>query len=219
MTDGSVPLRHFRFTFMLCVVIEIAALSSCRKESPSAKAVVQPQASETRTVRQDTSQMDARSCRRFVQSFYDWYETPVRSANSQSDHDLYDDDVLTLKPDVLDKGLYVLLKADRDCIKRSKGICNLDFDPFYNSQDPSEKYLVKEVHLSGNRCTAQMMEINHGELQKAVRVQPVLEWQGGHWVFVNFDYFYPDDPEIKPFDLRSYLTTEVKEFKSDGEIR
>lgn len=155
-------------------------------------------------------EMSAKSCRVFVQEFYDWYSKPVKFRSGRPDRDRYDEDVLRERPDVLDKSLYRLLKSDRDCIKRTKGICNLDFDPFYNSQDPSQKYLVKEVHLAGARCTAPMMEMNDGEMDKPTRVQPELERRSGRWVFVNFDYFYPDDAHMKPTDLRSILADEPK---------
>lgn len=155
-------------------------------------------------------EINAQSCRTFVQEFYDWYSKPVKSRRGLPDRERYDEDVLRERPYVLDESLYRLLKSDRDCIKKTKGICNLDFDPFYNSQDPSQKYLVKEVHLAGARCKAPMMEMNDGALYKATRVQPVLEWRSGRWVFVNFDYFYPYDADLKPTDLRTILADEPK---------
>jgi hypothetical protein len=148
----------------------------------------------------------ASSCKAFVQQFYEWYSRPVKSKHGRPDRGRYDGDVLKDRPEVLDASLYRLLKADLDCRKRSKEICNLDFDPFYNSQDASEKYVVKEVHLVGHRCTVPMTEIVNGERQRMLRVQPELEWRTTHWVFVDFDYFYPDDPGVKPTNLRRVLT-------------
>jgi hypothetical protein len=36
----------------------------------------------------------------------------------------------------LDSSLTTLLLADRECERRTQGICNLDFDPIWDSQDP-----------------------------------------------------------------------------------
>lgn len=37
----------------------------------------------------------------------------------------------------LDSGLVAAVMADRECEERMEGICNLDFDPVWASQDPS----------------------------------------------------------------------------------
>jgi hypothetical protein len=132
-----------------------------------------------------------------VQEFYDWYGRP--------DRDRYDEDVLKSRPEVLDESLYRLLKADRECISKSKGICNLDFDPFYNSQDPAPKYLATRVRFAGELCLVSISEARDGKPQGVTRVQPEMKWVTNHWVFVNFDYFYPDDPAMKPTDLRTIL--------------
>lgn len=160
---------------------------------------------------------NAASCGRFVQDFYDWYAAPVPARHERPVRDRYDEDVLRDKPELLEEGLYRLLQADRACVNRSREICNLDFDPFYNSQDPSEKYLVKEVRMDGGSCTVPMAEIKQGRPQALVRVQPELHWQSDHWVFANFDYFYPDDPARKPTNLRSLLARSQRDANTKSE--
>jgi len=190
--------RHYALRlFVLSASFAAVAIPTCKKGYSVLAKTDQLQSIPSLT-RTHSPKRDERSCGAFVQDFYDWYETPVKALSGHRDRELYDADVLEMRPASLDKELYRLLKEDRDCIHKSKGICKLDFDPFFNSQDPSDKYLIKEVRLNGNRCTASMKEIRNGRLQNSVRVQPELEWHTRRWVFVNFHYsFFSEDGNKK----------------------
>jgi hypothetical protein len=103
------------------------------------------------------------------------------------------DDALRVKAPVLSRQLVKLIKKDRECNKKEQGICNLDFDPFLNSQDPRGKYLVNGVALTNARCMA-TIENGHevAELVKA----------GLSWEFVNFHYSFlsEDGKKMSPDD-------------------
>jgi hypothetical protein len=77
---------------------------------------------------------EERSCQKFVQEFYDWYTAPAKMDKKNPDGDLDMDDVLELKPQLLDKGLFSLIKNDRDCVATEQGICDLDFDQGHSAE-------------------------------------------------------------------------------------
>lgn len=97
-----------------------------------------PQSAVAQTESKQPLSKDEQSCKKFVQEFYDWYTAPATMDKKHPDRSLYMDDVLEYKPQLLDKGLFALLKTDRDCVAKEQGICDLDFDPFFGSQDPSQ---------------------------------------------------------------------------------
>jgi hypothetical protein len=127
------------------------------------------------------------SCRGFVQQFYNWYVSrEILDEKMRADHPV-SDDVLLLRPQVLDPILLQLLKEDSAAQARAVGeIDGLDFDPFLNSQDPSSKFVVESVALTGGHCLAAVNGIEQGK--KRERVVAELVPTGKTWVFVNFHY-------------------------------
>jgi len=123
----------------------------------------------------------------FVQNFYDWYENPARSsADSRVGH-LSSEDVIQLKPGLFSDVLLNLLQEDREAQAKAKDdIVGLDFDPFFNSQDPSPKFTVQSVHINGDHCRAVVRGVDAGQLREDV--EPELRAEAGRWVFVNFHY-------------------------------
>lgn len=205
---GRLPHQQWRiaFTVFFSVLLAMAAISSCRKETPAPESTGQQPSNIAQTEPESTQQTteaqmgpkrplskEERSCQKFVQEFYDWYTAPAKMDKKNPDRSLNSDDVLDWRPELLDKGLYSLIKSDRDCIAKSQGICDLEFDPFFGSQDPSQRYLVKNVHIKEDRCRVPMMEIRDGVLQTTSSVEPDLKRQGNHWVFYNFYYDFPDN--------------------------
>jgi hypothetical protein len=77
----------------------------------------------------------------------------------------------------------------------------LDFDPFFNSQDPSSRFEVERVTMKDVHCHAVVNGIEQGE--KRDRVVPELVEARGKWVFVNFHYRFnfgdgkpPEDDDL-----------------------
>jgi hypothetical protein len=119
-----------------------------------------------------------KSCRDFVQGFYDWY---VREG--QSNYEL----ALKNKSSALSPELWHALREDFAAqAKAPDEIVGLDGDPFLNSQDPSEHFFVGDTRLVGKRCLAVVRGITSGK--KREYVEPELALKNGRWVFVNFHY-------------------------------
>jgi hypothetical protein len=208
--------RRIAFTVFSCAVLAIAAISSCKKEPLATRTTGQQQPDVALTEPQASQQTDLakmepkrplnkeeRSCQKFVQEFYDWYTAPDKLNKKNPDSSLNMFDVMERRPQILDKKIYSLFKSDNDCQIRTQGICDLDFDPFVGSQDPSPRYLVKDVHLKGNRCRVPMMEERDGVLQTTPSVEAELERQNDHWVFIDFYYNNYPDQNGKSVGLRS----------------
>jgi hypothetical protein len=126
------------------------------------------------------------SCRTFVQDFYNWYV--ARDARDQKirDYGPTSDDVLRLKPEALSPELRRLLQKDSTAQAHSQDIVGLDFDPFFNSQDPSPEFKVQTVTVQGNRCHAVVHGIEREQIRESIEPDLILE--DGKWVFVNFHY-------------------------------
>jgi hypothetical protein len=131
-----------------------------------------------------------------VQNFYDWYENPVGSVADHKLGQLSSDDAIQLKPGLFSDVLLNLLQEDREAQAKAKGdIVGLDFDPFFNSQDPSPKFTVQSVHINGDHCRAGVRGVDAGQLREDV--EPELRAEAGRWVFVNFHY----DPGSSTVDV------------------
>jgi hypothetical protein len=183
------------FTVFSCAILAMMVISSCRNAPPASENTGQKQPDIAQTTPHNAQQTtmaqmepkrplnkEERSCQKFVQEFYDWYTAPATMDREHPDRSLYMDDVLDWKPQLLDKGLFSLLKSDRD---------------------PSQQYLVKDIHLKGNRCRVPMMEERDGVLQTTPSVEAELERQTDHWVLYNFHYNNYPDQDGKSSDLRS----------------
>lgn len=123
---------------------------------------------------------DDRSCRKFVQDFYDWY-VPIATADK-------DRTTVALLPrkSAFDPGLWQMLVADDEAQSHSNEIVGLDFDPVLNSQDPSSKFIVESVSARDSHCSATVVGIEHGVRDE--HVIPELVFSNGSWIFVNFRY-------------------------------
>jgi len=122
------------------------------------------------------------SCRKFVQSFYDWYVP--RILNSASTYE----QVLNGKASSsFSTSLLRQLRVDYAAAKANPNeVVGLDFDPFLNSQDPSETFKVTQVKVAGVKCSAEVRGIAGGVSDE--EVHPELMLVNGGWQFVNFRY-------------------------------
>ncbi len=92
---------------------------------------------------------------KFVQGFYDWYlnqKTPFEMAVKEKKSDF-------------DPTLLKLLKEDLEASAKSPGeIVGLDFEPFLNTQDPGEKYVVGNAASQGETSfRVEIFRINAGK--------------------------------------------------------
>jgi hypothetical protein len=141
-----------------------------------------------------TSPLD-RSCRQFVQSFYDWYlpRANMLRGDSQSD-------ALRSKKSDFSQELFRALDADRQAQARSTRIVGLDFDPFLNAQFTGTKYHVGDLRFINTMCFVPVYFTSPGLNRGHSSVVPELGLQNEHWVFVNFHY-----GTLKKDDLLSIL--------------
>jgi hypothetical protein len=125
-----------------------------------------------------------KSCRDFVQGFYDWYvpkalKVNVRPANL----------VLKYKSSAFSPELVRALQEDSEAQAKSPHqLVGLDFDPFLNSQDPSQRYVVGNVTVKGDRYWVEVYSITLGKRSPKPDVVPELMLKDGQWIFMNFHY-------------------------------
>jgi len=186
-------------SYLFSLILTVALSASCRKlANPTIAQAARGQFHAQPTANPEPSARE-RSCQAFVQKFYDWYWNQLADRADNPDFDLRQlhvyDDALRVKPPVLSRQLVKLIKKDRECNKREHGICNLDFDPFLNSQDARGKYLVNSVTLTSAGCMA-TIENGH-EVVELVK-------SGSSWEFVNFHY--------------SFLSEDGKKFSPDDDL-
>lgn len=132
------------------------------------------------------------SCLNFVQGFYDWYVPKTLKGNGGPawDHALKE------KPSAFESQLFQQLKEDSSAqAKAQSEIVGLDFDPFLNSQDPGERYLVGKVARTGGTYWVDVYEISSGKKSEKPIVVPEVALKGGRCTFVNFHYGKGNRPQ------------------------
>lgn len=147
------------------------------------------------------------SCHRFTQNFYDWYVPYVfKMGDREAPWHL----ALKYRGDSFSRELARSLKAS-DAEAKAEGDPVLDFEPLLNTQDPAERYVVRTVRISNNRCLADVNGVwsrpvpSNGD---APNVVAELVFEKGRWVFVNFHY--PGSGNLPDIDLLKILGTYYK---------
>jgi Protein of unknown function (DUF3828) len=163
------------------------AVSACKSHTavtPAQQKAVQSVAQQPVPAQVETDQ--ERSCRVFVQGFYDWYI----NGHLKNDKGPPWHDVPKKKPQMLSEQLLRLLNREWAEEKRTHNIGAIDFDPFLNSQDPIETYVVQQVSVVDEKCDALVKGTSE--------VRPELKSRGSSWVFVNFHYsFFNEDGKTR----------------------
>jgi len=131
-------------------------------------------------------QGNEKSCRTFVQGFYNWYVLESRKESSGCTSDL----ALKYKSSVFSPELARKLREDSAAQAKAAGeLVGLDFDPFLaTNDDPYERYVVGKVSPKGEHYWAQIYGIHAGKKSKDPAVVPELALKNGRWTFVNFHY-------------------------------
>jgi hypothetical protein len=126
------------------------------------------------------------SCRRFVQSFYDWY-----TGNAGTNFEV----ALREKRSAFSPKLHKALQEDMQAQAKVPGeIVGLDFDPIVNSQDSCEHYVVGSVTRNGDNYRVQVFGICSGKKNAKPDVTVELATNDGQWQFTNFHYTYDSSP-------------------------
>lgn len=124
-------------------------------------------------------------CRKFVQSFYDWY-APIADKESGGAME----NIMKKKGNLFSSELRTRLLEDSAAQAKSKGeIVGLDFDPFLNTNsDVAKKYLATRVVQKGNDYWVDVHGVFAGKKSAAPTVTPAVGFLNGKCVFVNFHY-------------------------------
>jgi hypothetical protein len=122
----------------------------------------------------------------FVQDFYDWY-APMAFRQKNS---LPWEQAITLKANLFSSKLKIVLNIDKHSGKDSDGVyTGLDFDPFLNSFNPCERYVVAEVMEYEKSFRVAMQAVCNGKLQQKNIVWAEVSYtKKSQWQFVNFHY-------------------------------
>jgi hypothetical protein len=132
-----------------------------------------------------------KTCRRFVQEFYNYYVPLVGGEGPTAEKALED------KKALFGQELYKKLKEDFDAQAKVSGeIVGLDFDPFLNSQDPAPRYIVGEVKERAGHFRAAVHSVSSdGKKNPQPDVIPELVQKNNKWTFLNFHYGKSSIPE------------------------
>ncbi len=126
-----------------------------------------------------------KSVRIFVAGFYNWY-VPIALSDSSTPAC---NQALRIKRSSFSSKLAEALGEDADAQAKADGdLVGLDFDPFLNSQDPSDRYEVGKITPKGERYSVAIYGMISDKRSKTPDVIAVVERHNGHWQFVNFYY-------------------------------
>jgi hypothetical protein len=144
------------------------------------------------TARKPAADDDVRSCRNFVQDFYDWYWNRTFKGSEMPSME----EILRHRPQLLSAKLQKLLRADAELKKNADGIVGLEFNPFLNDgngRPNATQYLIQNAVVTDKQCI-----VTFKNVWPSYGVRPeLLKTQSG-WIFVNFHYnFYTEDGKTK----------------------
>ena len=208
-TTGRRRDRKFQrlgFTFLAAI-----GVSGCRSHSaasPAQQMAVQRVAQQSAEARVETDQ--EKSCREFVQGFYDWYTSPAQKDRDHPDGSRNWPDVLKMRKPDLSPELSRLLKADltSKANEREGDLVGLEDDPFTNSQDNSPKFRVESAVIENGNCRSVVWGMDGGTHRETV--EPEAMKADGKWRFINFHY--RDDFENGKPSVDGDLISELKSF-------
>lgn len=132
---------------------------------------------------QAETRIERDSVRRAVQAFYDWY-TPRAAKPRGVDMVMR---AATHGPLAFDPELVKWLRIDSTARARTKDEVNgLDGDPYFNAQDPCDRYTVESVRSQGSRYLVDV--VGHGgcAAHKNPDVIVVVGRTGGKWIVTEF---------------------------------
>lgn len=95
-----------------------------------------------------------------------------------------------------DPSLARLLAKDNACVRKTREVCNLDFDPIFGSQDPA----VTDLTIKAIRPGQVQVEFKYPSTEQLIRLDYRLRMVGGRWRIADIAY-----PTIGPRSLRAVL--------------
>jgi hypothetical protein len=131
------------------------------------------------------------SCREFVQDFYSWY-----LANASKDQERDGGVALKHRSYLFSPAIVEALREDDKAqVKAGSDLVSLDGDPFVGGDGLGEGYIVEKVAIKDGRCLAEVHAVWDGKTDVTPDVTPELVIKNGKWLFVNFYFPSPSDPQ------------------------
>jgi hypothetical protein len=156
-----------------------------------------------------------KSCREFVATFYKWYLAIALRNNRLPDSAF----ALKDKPHAFSSELLRQLREESEVQKRAgPDLVGLEHDPFFGGDGAGEGFTVDKITIKDDRCWAEIHNIWDGKKYERPDVTPELALKEGRWIFVDFYYPNPSDPQ-KTFSLLSELNEMRKDWKKLGLVK
>ena len=154
---------------------------------------------------------DEKSCKQFVQTFYNWYTTMEKRGVKGDPLTV----ALKQKKSNFDATLVQQIKEDEAASARNGGeVVGLDFDPVLNAQDMCDKYTVGKVTKKDANYLVDVYGHWTGKKESKPDVTPELSKRNGQWTFVNFHYGKSDIADNE--NLISVLKVLKKDRQKNG---
>lgn len=132
----------------------------------------------------------AESAHVFVQRFYDWYVPLAKRETKEPASNV----AIRERGALFSKELLALLKEDAAAEAKANGyILGLDFDPFLNTQDASDRYDLGDITSKAGNCLVSIFGTRYGERSAHPDVIAEISCTNSRWIFINFHY--PDTGE------------------------
>jgi hypothetical protein len=127
----------------------------------------------------------------FVQDFYDWY-APIAYRQKTS---VPWENAVTLKSALFSTKLALVLRRDQYTFTKPDGTyTELEVDPFLNTDNPCEHYVIGEVVEYDKSFRVGMQAVCNGKLRPKIVVQAEVIRKKDQWLFMNF--YYPEGKSI-----------------------
>jgi hypothetical protein len=167
------------------VILALASVAGC---SPATDRVpIKPSAGSTASSGSLAAAGPDSTAVAFVRSFYQTYGP--RSATSGL---AAVDSLLVERPALFTPELLAALRRDAAARAAVKGeIDGLDWEPFLNTQDPCEQYVVGTATRAASHVRVRVYAICRGRRSDSVAVVADVTPVGSSWAFANFLYGAP----------------------------
>lgn len=192
----------------LIVLCMLWSVPTCKAKSQTPSPESRPNQAQ-REGQKNSESPDEKSCRVFVQKFYDWRVSllismfcPNPLKGTAADQESIDranqeckvvSEYRNAEKLSLDQVLAPKLRHYLKLEEKAQGNDDpgLDFDPYLNTQDSSPKFVVDNVRITGNRCDAVVHGYDDGQPRE--EVMPELSKTNGRWIIENFHYKFDQD--------------------------
>jgi len=125
------------------------------------------------------------SVRKFARDFYRWYAPIAAKSDKGTPFAI----AIKQRPSSFSPELLQALHDDAEAQAKAVGeMVGLDFDPFLNSQDPPNHFVIGQINLKNDGYWVDIHTPKSEKVHAKTSVIAVVNQSGGHWVFTNFRF-------------------------------